>query len=117
MNELKMKNSTVCLCHVFHAGIPVAVYSLCGQRVVFPVAWLVWHGYNLSLQHSLLQNGINHCLTCSVHCWHYSTQPLPGYSVLSGIIAGSVANRDKFRHMHYRIAEHPLLKKPLAHTC
>jgi site-specific recombinase len=31
---------------------------------------------------------------------------------LSGIIAGSVANRDKFRHMHYRIAEHPLLKKP-----
>jgi site-specific recombinase len=32
---------------------------------------------------------------------------------LSGIIAGSVANRDKFRHMYYRIAEHPLLKKPL----
>jgi len=30
---------------------------------------------------------------------------------LSGIIAGSVANRDKYRHVYYRIQEHPLLKK------
>lgn len=35
---------------------------------------------------------------------------------LSGIIAGSVANRDKFRHVYYRIAEHPLLKKSFGRT-
>lgn len=32
---------------------------------------------------------------------------------LSGIIAGSVANRDKHEHMYYRIQEHPVLKKSL----
>lgn len=32
---------------------------------------------------------------------------------LSGIIAGSVANRDKYGHLYYRIEEHPLLKKSL----
>ncbi|MFA9192589.1 recombinase [Flavobacterium sp. FZUC8N2.13] len=30
---------------------------------------------------------------------------------LSGIISGSVANRDKHNQVYYRIAEHPLLKK------
>lgn len=38
------------------------------------------------------------------------------YLFLSGIIAGSVANRDKHRHMYYRIQEHPLLKKSLGRT-
>lgn len=32
---------------------------------------------------------------------------------LSGIIAGSVANRDKHQHIYYRIQEHPLLKMSL----
>jgi site-specific recombinase len=32
---------------------------------------------------------------------------------ISGIIAGSVANRDKHNHIYYRIQEHPLLKKSL----
>jgi len=35
---------------------------------------------------------------------------------LSGIIAGSVANRDKFRHVYYRIAEHPVLKRSFGRT-
>lgn len=35
------------------------------------------------------------------------------YLFLSGIIAGSVANRDKHEHVYYRIQEHPLLKKSL----
>lgn len=30
---------------------------------------------------------------------------------LSGIISGSIANRDKHGHVYYRIQEHPLLKK------
>lgn len=30
---------------------------------------------------------------------------------ISGIIAGSVANRDKHNHVYYRIQEHPILKK------
>jgi site-specific recombinase len=29
---------------------------------------------------------------------------------LSGIIAGAVANRDKYEHIYYRIQEHPVLK-------
>ncbi|MET3020240.1 site-specific recombinase [Flavobacterium hydatis] len=32
---------------------------------------------------------------------------------LSGIIAGSIANRDKHNHIYYRIQEHPLLKLSL----
>ncbi|MDV6169613.1 recombinase [Flavobacterium sp. DG1-102-2] len=32
---------------------------------------------------------------------------------LSGIIAGAVANRDKFQHIYYRIQEHPVLKLSL----
>ncbi len=32
---------------------------------------------------------------------------------LSGIISGSIANRDKHNQVYYRIAEHPLLKKSL----
>ncbi len=30
---------------------------------------------------------------------------------ISGIIAGSIANRDKYDHVYYRIQEHPILKK------
>lgn len=32
---------------------------------------------------------------------------------LSGIISGSISNRDKHNHVYYRITEHPLLKKRL----
>lgn len=32
---------------------------------------------------------------------------------ISGIIAGSVANQDKFNHIYYRIQENPLLKRTL----
>ena len=35
---------------------------------------------------------------------------------LSGIIAGAVANRDKYQHIYYRIQEHPLLKMSLGQT-
>lgn len=35
---------------------------------------------------------------------------------LSGIIAGAVANRDKYQHIYYRIQEHPLLKMGLGRT-
>ncbi len=35
---------------------------------------------------------------------------------LSGIIAGSVANRDKHRNMYYRIQEHPVIKRSFGKT-
>ncbi|HEX8562299.1 MAG TPA: recombinase [Flavobacterium sp.] len=35
------------------------------------------------------------------------------YLFLSGIISGSIANRDKHNQVYYRIEEHPLLKKSL----
>lgn len=35
---------------------------------------------------------------------------------LSGIIAGSVANRDKHRNMYFRIEEHPFLKRTFGKT-
>jgi site-specific recombinase len=87
--------------------------------VAFPVSWLgIWliditFHYNIALTkwdkllfdlspiHSL---AILHAAIAGV------------FLFLSGIIAGSVANRDKFRHMYYRIAEHPLLKKTFGRT-
>src|SRR5690606_29071088 len=32
---------------------------------------------------------------------------------ISGIIAGYIANRDKYEHVYYRIQEHPILKKTI----
>lgn len=82
--------------------------------VAFPVAlggiWLIDYAfhYNLALTKWY------HLMTdlSPVHSLALLHAAIAGvFLFLSGIIAGSVANRDKHRHVYYRIQEHPLLKK------
>ena len=82
--------------------------------VAFPVAWLgIWlidivFGYNMALTKWY------HLVTdlSPIHSLAILHAAIAGiFLFLSGIIAGSVANRDKHRHVYYRIQEHPLLKK------
>lgn len=84
--------------------------------VAFPVAWLgiwlidlVFH-YNLAVTKWFkLINDISPIASPAI--FHAAIAGV--FLFLSGIIAGSVANRDKHEHMYYRIEEHPLLKKSL----
>ncbi|AWH84283.1 recombinase [Flavobacterium album] len=82
--------------------------------VAFPVAlggiWLIDYAfhYNLALTKWY------HLMTdlSPIHSLAILHAAIAGvFLFLSGIIAGSVANRDKHRHLYYRIQEHPLLKK------
>lgn len=84
--------------------------------VAFPVAllgiWLidlVFH-YNLAVTKWFkLINDINPIASPAI--FHAAIAGV--FLFLSGIIAGSVANRDKHEHIYYRIQEHPLLKLSL----
>jgi site-specific recombinase len=87
--------------------------------LAFPVAWLgIWlidlaTGNNIALTkwHTLVTD------LSPVHSAAIFHAAIAGvFLFLSGIIAGSVANRDKHRHVYYRIEEHPLLKKSLGRT-
>lgn len=87
--------------------------------VAFPVAWLgIWliditFHYNIALTkwYTLVTD------LSPIHSLAILHAAIAGvFLFLSGIIAGSVANRDKFRHMYYRIAEHPVLKKTFGRT-
>ncbi|NDI98655.1 site-specific recombinase [Flavobacterium sp. LaA7.5] len=87
--------------------------------LAFPVAWGgIWlidttFNYNIALTkwHNLITD------LSPVHSPAIFHAAIAGvFLFLSGIIAGSVANRDKFRHLYYRIAEHPLLKKSFGRT-
>lgn len=87
--------------------------------VAFPVSWLgIWlidlaFHYNIALtKWDVLINDLS-----PIHSLAIFHAAIAGvFLFLSGIIAGSVANRDKFRHMYYRIAEHPLLKRSFGRT-
>ena len=87
--------------------------------VAFPVALLfIWlidvaFSYNLALTkwYKLVSDN------SPVHSPAILHAAIAGvYLFLSGIIAGSVANRDKHQHIYYRIQEHPLLKRSLGRT-
>ena len=87
--------------------------------VAFPVAWLgIWlidiaFGYNLAAakwKHLLVDLSPIHSLAIL----HAAIAGV--FLFLSGIIAGAVANRDKHRHIYYRIEEHPALKRSLGRT-
>ena len=87
--------------------------------VAFPVAWLgIWaidnlFHYNLALTkwYHLIED-LNPIYSAAI--FHAAIAGV--FLFLSGIIAGSVANRDKYRHVYYRIQEHPLLKKSFGRT-
>lgn len=81
--------------------------------VAFPVALLgIWlidiaFDYNLALTKWFkLINDISPVTSPAI--FHAAIAGV--FLFLSGIIAGSVANRDKHEHIYYRIQEHPLLK-------
>ncbi len=64
--------------------------------------------YNLGMAnwHSLISN------QSPIHSLAIVHAAIAGvYLFLSGIISGSIANRDKHNQVYYRIQEHPLLKK------
>lgn len=84
--------------------------------VAFPVALLlVWlidvvFDYNIaSTKWYKLINDLNPLMSHAI--FHAAIAGV--FLFLSGIIAGSVANRDKHQNIYYRIQEHPVLKKSI----
>ena len=84
--------------------------------VAFPVAllgiWLIDIAFNYNLALTSWMRLLNNL--SPIHSAAIFHAAIAGvFLFLSGIIAGSVANRDKHQHMYYRIQEHPVLKKHL----
>lgn len=84
------------------AAFPVSLLAIWGIDQVFH--------YNIAEQkwHTLL-NDLNPI--CSLAILHAAIAGV--FLFLSGIIAGSIANRDKHNRIYYRIQEHPFLKMSL----
>ncbi len=84
--------------------------------VAFPIAlFLIW-GIDKLLTINIAASKWQHLLhdldpIDSPAIFHASIAGI--FLFLSGIIAGNVANRDKFNAVYYRIQQHPLLKKIL----
>lgn len=82
--------------------------------LAFPIAlFLIWiidlaFHYNIADQkwHTLIQD-LNPVESPAI--FHAAIAGV--FLFISGIIAGSVSNRDKHNHVYYRIQEHPILKK------
>lgn len=84
--------------------------------VAFPIAllaiWLIDIGFgnNIAKQKwTVLMNDISPIASPAI--FHSAIAGV--FLFLSGIIAGSISNRDKHNHIYYRIQEHPLLKLSL----
>lgn len=87
--------------------------------VAFPVAllgiWLIDISFHYNLAESKWYHLINDL--SPIHSLAILHAAIAGvFLFLSGIIAGAVANRDKYEHIYYRIQEHPLLKMSLGRT-
>lgn len=84
--------------------------------VAFPVALLGIWLIDISFDYNLAESKWYHLITDlspidSPAILHSAIAGV--FLFLSGIIAGAVANRDKYQHIYYRIQEHPLLKMSL----
>ncbi|MFL9845244.1 site-specific recombinase [Flavobacterium rhizosphaerae] len=82
--------------------------------VAFPVALLGIWAIDLIFDYNLALTKWYHLIEdlSPVHSLAIFHAAIAGvFLFLSGIIAGTVANRDKYRHVYYRIQEHPLIKK------
>jgi site-specific recombinase len=82
--------------------------------LAFPIAWLLIKGIDLLFHFNIASAKWRTLIT--------DLDPIDSPSIahaaiagvflfLSGIIAGSVANRDKHHSLYYRIEQHPILKK------
>lgn len=87
--------------------------------VAFPVAllgiWLIDITFSYNLTETKWPNLITDL--SPIHSPAILHAAIAGiFLFLSGIIAGAVANRDKYQHIYYRIQEHPLLKLSIGRT-
>lgn len=84
--------------------------------IAFPVALgIVWLSVNL-LDYNFVASKADKLLTdlSPVHSAAIFHAAIAGvFLFLSGIISGSVSNRNKYKRIYHRIAEHPVLKKSL----
>ncbi len=84
--------------------------------IAFPVAMLLIWGIDKIFHYNIAEQKFYFLLTdlSPVHSPAIFHAAIAGFFLfISGIIAGSIANRDKFNHIYYRIQEHPALKRLL----
>lgn len=84
--------------------------------VAFPVALLLIWGIDRVFHYNIAEQKWYFLINdlSPVHSYAIFHAAIAGFFLfISGIIAGSIANRDKFNHIYYRIQEHPLLKRTL----
>ncbi len=84
--------------------------------MAFPVAFLLIWLIDLIFNYNIAHNKWETLLTdlSPVHSPAIVHAAIAGFFLfISGVIAGSIANRDKHNSVYYRIQEHPLLKKTL----
>lgn len=84
--------------------------------MAFPVSllgiWLIDYAFNYNIAASKWEKLITDI--SPIHSMAIFHAAIAGvFLFLSGIISGSVANRDKHNQVYFRIAEHPLLKKSI----
>lgn len=82
--------------------------------VAFPIALFIIWGIDTLISVNIASSKWHHLLhdldpISSPAIFHASIAGV--FLFLSGIIAGNVANKDKFNAVYYRIQQHPLLKK------
>ncbi|MFH6959301.1 site-specific recombinase [Flavobacterium aquidurense] len=111
--QYKYKEFAIFFARVFRSQFIAFVGNVI---IAFPVSLLgVWgidqiFHYNIAQQKSaVLINDLNPIYSPAI--LHAAIAGV--FLFLSGIIAGSIANRDKHNHIYYRIQEHPLLKMSL----
>ncbi|GIQ60572.1 recombinase [Flavobacterium collinsii] len=111
--DYKYKEFAIFFARVFRSQFIAFVGNVI---IAFPVSllgiWLIdktFH-YNIAKEKwPTLINDLNPIYSAAI--FHAAIAGV--FLFLSGIIAGSIANRDKHNHIYYRIQEHPLLKLSL----
>lgn len=84
--------------------------------IAFPIALLLIWGIDQIFHYNIAETKWQKLLIdlSPIHSKAIFHAAIAGcFLFISGIIAGSVANQDKFNHIYYRIQENPLLKRTL----
>jgi len=112
-SEDKYRGFAVFFARVFRSQFIAFVGNV---LVAFPVAFLLVWLTDQVFDVNIAEKKWNHLITdlSPVHSAAIFHAAIAGvFLFLSGIIAGSIANRDKHDHVYYRIQEHPALKRLL----
>ncbi len=109
----KYKSFAVFFARVFRSQFIAFVGNVI---MVFPIAlvliWLIDIVFNYNITHNKWQAMMTDL--SPIHSPAVIHSAIAGFFLfISGVIAGSIANRDKHNSVYYRIQEHPLLKKTL----